>query len=88
MSHKQILFLNHITSNLDFRILLPNIVHYVEHVRLCLPISSEFSACEAADYAITLVCRKVNEVHKRFPSKKIVLVGWGLSGLINHQVKF
>ncbi|VDN56140.1 unnamed protein product [Dracunculus medinensis] len=69
-----------------FRILLPNIVHYVEHVRLCLPISSEFSACEAADYAITLVCRKVNEVHKRFPSKKIVLVGWGLSGLINHQV--
>uniref|UniRef100_A0A915PQM1 Bm4368 n=1 Tax=Setaria digitata TaxID=48799 RepID=A0A915PQM1_9BILA len=69
-----------------FRVLLPNVADRVENVRLHLPASEDMSVCEAVDYCIRMVSRKVVEVHRKYPDLKIVLVGWGTSCVINHQV--
>ncbi|EJD73905.1 hypothetical protein LOAG_18707 [Loa loa] len=69
-----------------FRVLLPNVADRVEPVRLNLPAAQDISVCEAVDYCIRLVSRKVVEVHRKYPDLKIVLVGWGTSCVINHQV--
>uniref|UniRef100_A0AAF5PT77 Bm4368 n=2 Tax=Wuchereria bancrofti TaxID=6293 RepID=A0AAF5PT77_WUCBA len=69
-----------------FRVLLPNVADRVEPVRLNLPATQDISICEAVDHCIRLVSRKVVEVHRKYPDLKIVLVGWGTSCVINHQV--
>ncbi|KAM3716404.1 Protein sumv-2 [Dirofilaria immitis] len=69
-----------------FRVLLPNVADRVEAVRLNLPATRDISICEAVDHCIRLVSRKVVEVHRKYPDLKIVLVGWGTSCVINHQV--
>ncbi|CAG9540512.1 unnamed protein product [Cercopithifilaria johnstoni] len=69
-----------------FRVLLPNVADRVEPVRLSLPATQDMSICEAVDHCIRLVSRKVVEVHRKYPDLKIVLVGWGTSCVINHQV--
>ncbi|VDN03426.1 unnamed protein product [Thelazia callipaeda] len=69
-----------------FRILLPNIADRVESIRMNLPPVQNMSICEAVEYSIRLVSRKVVEVHRKYPDLKIVLVGWGTSCVINHQV--
>ncbi|KAL3986008.1 hypothetical protein ACH3XW_41010 [Acanthocheilonema viteae] len=69
-----------------FRVLLPNVADRVEPVRLNLPTTQDMSVCEAVDHCIRLVSRKVVETHRKYPDLKIVLVGWGTSCVINHQV--
>uniref|UniRef100_A0A0R3QPA1 KAT8 regulatory NSL complex subunit 3 n=1 Tax=Brugia timori TaxID=42155 RepID=A0A0R3QPA1_9BILA len=69
-----------------FRVLLPNVADRVEPIRLNLPATQDISICEAVDHCIRLVSRKVVEVHRKYPDLKIVLVGWGTSCVINHQV--
>ncbi|VDK70482.1 unnamed protein product [Litomosoides sigmodontis] len=69
-----------------FRVLLPNVADRVELVRLNLPATQDMSICEAVDHCIRLVSNKVVEVHRKYPDLKIVLVGWGTSCVINHQV--
>ncbi|VDN90986.1 unnamed protein product [Brugia pahangi] len=69
-----------------FRVLLPNVADRVEPIRLNLPATQDISICEAVDHCIRLVSRRVVEVHRKYPDLKIVLVGWGTSCVINHQV--
>ncbi|VDM42210.1 unnamed protein product [Toxocara canis] len=69
-----------------FRTLLPNVVGEVEQLRITLPMQSKFSVCEAAEFAIDTVAKKVAEVRKKRSNMRIVLAGWGTSCVINHQV--
>lgn len=80
--------LNDLIFQSFFRVLLPNVADRVEPVRLNLPATQDISICEAVDYCIRLVSRKVVEVHRKYPDLKIVLVGWGTSCVINHQVSY
>lgn len=69
-----------------FRVLFPNSFGRVEQLRPCLPSSVEFSAAEVVEYLIDVVSKRLKELIKKYPSKKVVLAGWGTSCFINHEV--
>lgn len=69
-----------------YRTLLPSIVGHVEYVRLALPHGTDYSIVEATEYFVRLIERAVVEVHKKNANLKIVLVGWGVSSVLNHRV--
>uniref|UniRef100_A0A0N5B0D5 DUF4470 domain-containing protein n=1 Tax=Syphacia muris TaxID=451379 RepID=A0A0N5B0D5_9BILA len=69
-----------------FKVLFPSSFGRVEQLRACLPSSVEFSAAEVVEYLVDIVSKRLKELMKKYPSKKVVLAGWGTSCFINHEV--
>ncbi|VDN24364.1 unnamed protein product [Gongylonema pulchrum] len=69
-----------------FRTLLPSVAERTVYVKLNFTNFRSLSLCDSVNRSIRLISHKVLEVHRKYPDLKIVLVGWGTSCVLNHQV--